>query len=87
MFVFFILCYNICEVVFMAEKKKAIKLTVTEEMFNEITERARKMSISAPAFCCYVIGEKLSQYNLGEDVAIETIRSYAEDLLSERGKE
>lgn len=71
----------------MAEKKKAIKLTVTEEMFNEITERARKMSISAPAFCCYVIGEKLSQYNLGETTAIETIKDIAENLLSEQSEQ
>lgn len=71
----------------MSEKKKAIKLTVTEDMFNEINSRAKKMSISVPAFCCYVIGEKLSQYNLGETTAIETIKDLAENLLSEQSEQ
>lgn len=63
--------------------KKCIKLTVSEDMYNAIKNRAEKLSVSMPAFCCFVIGEKLSQYNLGEEIALKSVKDYTGNLLDE----
>lgn len=64
-------------------KDKQIKLSVTETMFNELTDRAERMSISVPALCCYFIGEKLDRLKQQEQVAMQKIDSISiQDLLS-----
>lgn len=62
------------------DKTKTIKLTLTDEMYAEIMKRSNDMSISMPAFCCYIIGEKLHQYKLAEDTAIQMLRAKADEL-------
>lgn len=66
--------------------KKCIKLTVSEEMFNAIKCRADKLSVSMPAFCCFVIGEKLNQYNFGEEIALKSVKDYTGNLIDELTK-
>ena len=72
--------------------KKQIKLTVTDEMYNAIRERAEKMSLSIPALCCYYIGEKLYQTDLAENISIDALKDMfgkisPENLLPENKKE
>lgn len=64
-------------------KDRQIKLSVTESMFNELTDRAERMSISVPALCCYFIGEKLDRLKQQEQVTMQKIDSISiQDLLS-----
>lgn len=65
----------------MSEKKN-IKLTVSEEMYNELHKRAAAMSISVPAMCCYILGEKLAQINLGERAAVAAIKEQADNIAA-----
>lgn len=59
------------------EKKRQIKLTVTDEMFEAIKERAERMSISMPSLCCYFIGEKLDQLRLAEQTSVDALKDMA----------
>ena len=56
-------------------KDKQIKLSVTDEMLNELTKRAERMSISVPALCCYLIGEKLDNLKQNEDAVLRKVDS------------
>ena len=64
----------------MQEERKQVKLTMSADMYDELQQRAAAMSISVPAMCCYIIGEKLAQFNLAEKAAIEAIREQADNL-------
>ena len=50
----------------MTEDRKQVKLTMSVEMYEDLQQRARAMSISVPAMCCFILGEKIAQYNLAE---------------------
>lgn len=63
--------------------KRQIKLTVTDEMFNAIKERAEKMSISIPSLCCYFIGEKLYQTNLAENASLDAVKQIFDNFSIE----
>lgn len=63
------------------QEKKQIKLTVTNEMFEAIKERAERMSISMPSLCCYFIGEKLDQLRLAEQTSVDAVKDIANLLL------
>ena len=62
------------------DKTKTIKLTLTDEMYAEIMRRSSDMSISMPAFCCYIIGEKPHQYKLAEETAKQILKDKAAEL-------
>lgn len=62
-------------------EKKNIKLTVSEEMYNELSKRAAAMSISVPAMCCYILGEKMAQIALGERAAVLALQEQAENIV------
>lgn len=64
----------------MTTDRKNIKLTVSTEMYDELHKRASAMSISVPAMCCYILGEKLAQLNLGEQAAVSAIREQADNI-------
>lgn len=73
----------------MENKKKQIKLSVTDDMYNAIRERAEKMSLSIPALCCYYIGEKLYQTDLAENISIDALKDMfgkisPEDFVQEK---
>lgn len=61
-------------------EKKNIKLTVSADMYAELHKRAAAMSISVPAMCCYILGEKLAQLSLGEQAAVAAIREQADNI-------
>lgn len=61
-------------------EKKNIKLTVSAEMYDELSKRAAAMSISVPAMCCYILGEKMAQIKLGERAAIAAIKEQADNM-------
>lgn len=64
-------------------KDRQIKLSVTEEMFQELTERAERMSISVPALCCYFIGEKLDHLKMTEKATLQKFDNISiQDLFS-----
>ena len=65
------------------QEKKQIKLTVTNEMFEAIKERAERMSISMPSLCCYFIGEKLDQLRLAEQTSVDAVKDIANLLLQD----
>lgn len=62
--------------------RKNIKLTVSTEMYDELHKRAVAMSISVPAMCCYILGEKLAQLSLAEQVAAAAIREQADNIAA-----
>lgn len=61
-------------------EKKNIKLTVSAEMYDELSKRASSMSISVPAMCCYILGEKMAQIKLGELAVVAAIKEQADNL-------
>lgn len=63
------------------EVKHQIKLTVTEDMYQELQLRAKSMSISVPAMICYVVGEKLAQQKLAEQAAVRLLSEQVDSLV------
>lgn len=64
----------------MQEERKQVKLTMSADMYDELQRRAAAMSISVPAMCCYILGEKLAQLNLAETAAVTAIKEQADSL-------
>lgn len=62
--------------------KCTIKLTVTEDMYHRIAARAESMSVSIPAFCCYVVGERLCAYDLAERESVNLLGRLAGDMFN-----
>lgn len=69
----------------MTEDRKQVKLTMSAEMYEQLQQRSSAMSISVPAMCCYIIGEKLAQLKLAEGAAIASINEMA-DSMTKQGK-
>ena len=64
----------------MYDERKQVKLTMSCEMYDELQERASRMSISVPAMCCYILGEKLAQMRLAEDAGLDALKNLAENF-------
>lgn len=69
----------------MTEDRKQVKLTMSAEMYEDLQQRAKAMSISVPAMCCFILGEKLAQYKLAESAGVAAIQELA-DSLAKQGK-
>ena len=75
----------------MARPKKtiktyAVKLTLTEDLHNELSERASRQGITTAAWCTFVIGEKLAALKRQEDNADKLSREVMEQLANQTFK-
>ena len=64
----------------MHDERKQVKLTMSCERYDELQERASRMSISVPAMCCYILGEKLAQMRLAEGAGLDALKNLAENF-------
>jgi mannitol-1-phosphate/altronate dehydrogenase len=62
------------------KKTYPVKLTLTENLYNELNERAARQGITTAAWVTYVIGEKLAAIKRQEDTADKLSREIMEQL-------
>lgn len=63
----------------MHERKKIV-LTLDDDLYERIQERAKRMGVSMASFCLYQVSSNLSQMELAEKIAVQSIREQADNI-------
>jgi hypothetical protein len=63
----------------MADRKKIV-MTLDDELYERIQDRARRMGVTMAAFCLYQTANALTQMELAEKVAVQAIKEHADNL-------
>lgn len=55
-------------------------MTMSEELYERIAERAKRMGLTQASFCMYQVTSALAQMELAEKVAVQAIKEHADNL-------
>lgn len=64
----------------MSDRKKIV-MTLDDELYERIQERAKRMGVTMASFCLYQAAQAVAQMELAEKVAVQAIKEQADNLL------